>query len=78
MPRSISVFIVCVHYRLLDSPEGEPPRDERGERCDFLIDHEQGVIWLDRAMDAARRLLVATYAVSAAWAERLDLAPVVG
>lgn len=70
---SLSVFVLSCEYSIVDAPE--PLRDDEGEACSALVDHDQQVIWVDRSLSPRRRLRMILQAVSRAWTERLQSIP---
>ena len=75
MARPLAVTVLSNEYVVLDAPE--PLTDDRGERLVAFIDHEQRVIWIDAGVAPRRRLQVTLRALSLAWQERLNGAPLV-
>lgn len=73
MSRPLTAFVLANQYVILDAPE--PLRDDDGVRCQASIDHDEKVIWIDRAVPAPEKQQLLLDAVSRAWQERMHFVP---
>lgn len=71
----LTVFVVAVDYTVQVSPD--PLTDDADQPCEFRIEHDDHVIWIDPRVPFRRRQRVILHAVSRAWREALRAVSVI-